>query len=121
MDEGNLTVIEHHRSHLRPHDRTIMSTDGQFSKLTSDDISALTGFFHHVDADGDGFVTVEEIRAACAVDIDGNGVIESTEIDTGAFPWLQDLPAQDTNGDQKLSLMELLKYNDDAAAASTTT
>lgn len=83
--------------------------------LTSDDIETITLFFLFVDSDKDGFITVSEIREACAVDINNDGVISEEEKDAGADPWLtQYLSQQDLDADQKISLHELLLYNNNS-------
>ena len=83
-----------------------------YPNLTKDDIETLTLFFEFVDSDHDGYVTMDEIKEACAVDIDGDGEITDSEKNASAAPWLGALAAsQDTDGDQKLSLAELLQFN----------
>lgn len=80
--------------------------------LTSDDIAVLTDFFQFVDTDKDGYVSVEEIKDACAVDINGDGVTSEEERITCAKPWLDRfLAQQDTNTDGKISLQELIAFN----------
>lgn len=68
-------------------------------------------FFAWVDADGDGFITVQEIRNACAVDIDGDGGIAEAEKTQTARGWLDLFTQQDLDADQKISLQELLLFN----------
>jgi hypothetical protein len=81
--------------------------------LTDDAISVLTEFFNYVDTDHDGFITINEIKTACEVDINGDGVITEEERVTSASPWINLLLSnQDLDLDQKLSLTELLTYND---------
>lgn len=75
------------------------------------DQEALTEFFQYVDTDHDGFITVAEIHAACDVDINADGVIDAAEMNAGTGPWLAVLAVQDLNKDQKISLSELLAYN----------
>ena len=76
------------------------------------DTSVLTEFFTFVDADHDGFITIEEIKEACKVDINKDGSITEDERIQCARVWITEkLPLQDTNNDQKLSLAELLAYN----------
>jgi Ca2+-binding EF-hand superfamily protein len=75
------------------------------------DRQAITDFFNYCDTDHDGYITVEEIRQACGVDLDGNGIIDQSELDTGSAPWLAVINTQDLNGDHKISLQELLAYN----------
>lgn len=72
---------------------------------------ALTEFFNYCDTDHNGLISVTEIRTACGVDINGDGTIDSAEIDIGSAPWLAVLSTQDLNGDQQISLSELLAYN----------
>lgn len=83
--------------------------------LPADTVAILTAFFQYLDADHDGYVTINEIRDACSVDVNADGVVSSDEVDIGALPWLRELAQQDTNGDQKLTLQELLQYNLDLA------
>lgn len=79
--------------------------------LNPDIAVTLQLFFDYVDTNKDGFITVDEIRAACAVDVNADGTITESEIVTGAAPWLEKFASQDYNGDQKISLQELLQYN----------
>lgn len=80
--------------------------------LTQDAIDTLTNFFQFVDTDKDGFITANEIRVACAVDINGDGQIDESEVARSAEPWLNlYLQKQDKDGDQKISLNELLEFN----------
>lgn len=75
------------------------------------DKEALTVFFNFVDSDGSGFITVAEIHAACDIDIDNNGVIDTSEMAKGSGPWLAVMATIDLNVDQKISLTELLAFN----------
>lgn len=75
------------------------------------DRQAIVDFFNYVDTDHDGYITVDEIRNACSVDINNDGVIDAFEAEIGAAPWLNALPLEDLNGDHKLSLTELLQSN----------
>ena len=89
-----------------------------YPNLTQDDIETMTLFFDFVDSDNDGYVTVDEIREACSVDIDGDGEITDAEKNASAAPWLGALAtSQDTDGDQKLTLAELLQFNNSANAS----
>ncbi len=84
-----------------------------YTYLTYDDIQTLSEFFNYVDTDHDGFITVNEIKEACSVDINGDNIISEDEKFTSATPWINSmLSDQDLNHDSKLSLDELLKYND---------
>jgi Ca2+-binding EF-hand superfamily protein len=84
-----------------------------YTYLTSDDIQTLTEFFNFVDTDHDGLITINEIKEVCAVDINADGVISEDEILLSASPWIDNmLINQDLDHDSKLSLEELLKYND---------
>lgn len=79
------------------------------------DYTAITEFFNYVDADKDGFITIDEIKDACKVDINGDGTITDDEKLQTARVWIvEKLPIQDLNGDQKLTLDELVAYNNDA-------
>ncbi len=84
-----------------------------YPKLTSDDVSTLQLFFQYVDSDADGYISIDEIKTACAIDINGDSMISQTEIDIGAAPWLSTLIAQDLDGDTRVSFTELLQYNND--------
>jgi len=76
------------------------------------DISVITDFFNYVDTDHDGFITINEIKEACKVDINNDGVITEDEKLQCARVWINEkLPIQDMNGDQKISLDELIAYN----------
>jgi len=76
------------------------------------DASVIADFFGFVDTDHDGFITIDELKNACAIDIDGDGVITEYEKYQCARVWITEkLPLQDLNGDQKLTLEELLAYN----------
>jgi hypothetical protein len=84
-----------------------------YTFLTDDNISVLTDFFNYVDTDHDGFITINEIKTACEVDINADGIITEEERVTSASPWISLLLSnQDLDLDQKLSLTELLIYND---------
>ena len=83
-----------------------------YSNLSADDIVALTMFFEYVDTDHDGYITIEEIRTACAVDYNSDGVIDQNELIRGGQIWIEQyLPSQDVNADSKITLEELLSYN----------
>lgn len=80
--------------------------------LTSDQIEILTIFFDWVDTDKDGFISKDEIIAACAVDLNADGVIDEIEKLQSAKDWLTTyLPLQDGNLDDKLTIEELLAFN----------
>ena len=75
------------------------------------DISVLTEFFQFVDANKDGFISVDEIKEACKVDIDGDSVITEDEMYRCAKDWIENVfPLQDLDGDKLVSLEELLAY-----------
>ncbi len=75
------------------------------------DTSAIVEFFNFVDTDHDGFITIEEIKNACAVDINQDGTISEDEKLQCARIWIQEkFPLQDLNNDQKVSLNEMLQY-----------
>ena len=75
------------------------------------DTSAIVEFFNFVDTDHDGFITVSEIKNACAVDINQDGVISEDEKLQCARVWIQDkFPLQDLDNDQRVSLSEMLQY-----------
>jgi Ca2+-binding EF-hand superfamily protein len=80
--------------------------------MNADKIETLTVFFNWVDTDHDGFISIDEIKEACAVDIDGDGTITDAEKIQCAQQWItMNLPLQDANGDQLISLAELLAFN----------
>ena len=85
-----------------------------YPNLTIEDIQVMTEFFNFVDQDHDGLLTIEEIKTACQVDINMDGVISEEERAQCARVWTDFVFAnQDMNGDNKISLEELLKYNND--------
>ncbi len=85
-----------------------------YPNLSQDDVCTITAFFNYVDTDRDGYVTPDEISAAMAVDLNGDGVISPDELVVAGQEWMtSNFQAQDLNGDQKLSLSELLQYNND--------
>ena len=77
--------------------------------MIDDDV--IIEFFNYVDIDKDGFITIEEIKTACQVDINQDGIITEDERLQCARIWIEKLPLQDKNNDNKLSLEELLNYN----------
>lgn len=80
--------------------------------LTEDVRATLTAFFQWVDTDADGYITVDEIQAACAVDFDGDGVISDAEKIKAGQQWIDiNFPLQDSNGDTRITLEELLAFN----------
>jgi Ca2+-binding EF-hand superfamily protein len=86
------------------------------------DIDSITAFFNYVDSDNDGFVTVSEIQNAMAVDYDNSGTITDDEKVRAGAQWIANGPfaAQDLNGDNKISLQELLAYNNQPDPAAPT-
>jgi Ca2+-binding EF-hand superfamily protein len=83
-----------------------------YPNLSQETINNLTEFFQFVDKDNDGYITVAEIREACAVDINNDGVISEDEKDRTSRVWIQTyFGSQDLNSDMKVSLHELLTYN----------
>jgi Ca2+-binding EF-hand superfamily protein len=85
-----------------------------YPKLTADDIETMSLFFDWVDSDRDGYITIAEIKTACGVDIDGDGFVSEEEKTACAQAWIAALAQQDADADQKLTLEELLKYNNDS-------
>ena len=85
-----------------------------YPKLTADEIETLSLFFDWVDADKDGYISITEIKEACAVDLDQDGFITEAEKEACARAWIAALADQDVDDDQKLTLEELLKYNNDS-------
>lgn len=85
-----------------------------YPKLTNDEILTMTEFFRFVDSDNDGFITIQEIKMACSVDINQDGVISEEEITQCARGWVNDyLSQQDRDNDGKVTLHELLQFNND--------
>lgn len=85
--------------------------------LTQDMIDTLTMFFNWVDTNQDGFISLEEIKNACAVDLDGNGTIDDSEKLACAKAWIETyLPLQDLDGDSRVSLSELLAFNNNSSS-----
>jgi hypothetical protein len=87
-----------------------------YPKLSQETINNLTQFFQYVDKDNDGYITVAEIREACGVDINNDGVISEDEKDRTSRVWIQTyFGSQDLNTDMKVSLNELLTYNNNSS------
>lgn len=85
-----------------------------YPTLNIDDITTIDDFFSFVDTNSDQFITKEEIKEACAVDINNDGIITENEKNISSNPWLNSyFVYQDTNKDNKISLTELLQYNND--------
>jgi len=85
-----------------------------YPNLTYEELCNLTEFFNFVDTDHDGLITMEEIKVACGADINQDGAISEEEMITCARVWLNTyLAIQDINNDTKLSLHEILKFNND--------
>lgn len=80
---------------------------------SNETIENIKAFFAYVDIDKDGLITVDEIRNAMAVDFNADGAIDADERLKAGARWISDGPfaTQDANGDQKISLSELLAYN----------
>lgn len=85
-----------------------------YPALTVDDIETLTLFFDWVDQDKDGYITVSEIKSACEVDVNADGIISEDERLQCAQPWLEGLAGQDLDDDSRLTLDELLQFNNNA-------
>lgn len=80
--------------------------------MSADIVETLTVFFGWVDTNHDGFISIDEIKEACAVDIDGDGTISDDEKIQSAQQWIHvNLPLQDRSGDSLISLQELLSFN----------
>lgn len=80
--------------------------------MNSDMVETLTAFFNWVDTNHDGFISMDEIKEACAVDIDGDGTITAAEKLLSAKQWIEvNMPLQDANGDQQITLQELIAFN----------
>lgn len=58
-----------------------------YPNLSQDEMETMTLFFQYLDTDHDGLVSIDEIREACGVDIDGDGVITEVEKTASAAPW----------------------------------
>lgn len=90
-----------------------------YPNLTYAEICTLTEFFNFVDSNHDGFITVDEIKETCGVDINNDGAISEEEMITCARVWLNSyLAIQDTDEDAKLTLHEVLKFNNDTKILS---
>jgi Ca2+-binding EF-hand superfamily protein len=86
-----------------------------YPKLTSDDIYSITCFFNYIDTDHDGFVTRAEIETAMAVDFNKDGVVTTDEKTFAGQQWFNShFSAQDFNADDKITLTELLQWNNDS-------
>ena len=53
------------------------------------EVSVISEFFAFVDTDRDGFITVDEIREACKVDLNNDGVITDDEKMQCARVWIK--------------------------------
>lgn len=85
-----------------------------YPNLTSDDIETITAFFNFVDTNNDGFVSIDEIQTAMAVDLNGDGTITVDEKVAAGQKWTSTyFIAEDFNSDNLLTLQELLKFNND--------
>ncbi len=85
-----------------------------YPRLSQDEIETITFFFQYIDTDHDGFVSVTEIQDACVVDYNGDGVVDAEERVRAGLPWMTDFfNQQDLDGDIRLTLHELLKFNND--------
>ena len=83
-----------------------------YPNLTPDIISVITEFFNWVDTDHNGCISIEEIKTACAVDINNDSVISEDERVTCAKPWIEVyLQQQDLDNNQQITLHELLQFN----------
>jgi Ca2+-binding EF-hand superfamily protein len=83
-----------------------------YNNLTQDDIDTITLFFNFVDLDKDGYITPNEINEAMKEDFNGDGIIIDDEKIAGGRQWMEsNFNAQDFNADDKISLAELLEYN----------
>jgi Ca2+-binding EF-hand superfamily protein len=90
-----------------------------YPNLSEENISVLTEFFNFIDSNKDGFISIQEIQDACMVDVDGDDTITQAEIEACAQPWVNRLNVQDLNADTKISLDELLEYNNNYKDSST--
>lgn len=85
-----------------------------YNNLIQDDIDTITLFFNFVDAGRDGYITPDEISEAMAVDLTGDNIITDAEKIKAGQEWMANtFNAQDFDHDQKISLSELLQYNND--------
>lgn len=92
------------------------ATTMSYPNLSQDTVDALTAFFHYVDTDHDGYISILEIQAACVVDYDGNGVITQDELVKAGQQWLQYyFTAEDMDADGRITLDDLLAFNDATA------
>lgn len=83
-----------------------------YPNLSQDSIDSITAFFNYVDSDHDGFITYDEIKVAMEVDLNGDGTITPEESVISAAEWVNSyFSSQDINTDQKISLSELLIFN----------
>ena len=78
----------------------------------TDKTDTITAFFNFVDKDKDGFVTKTEIEEAMAVDLNNDNTISENEKVIAGQQWLNtNFSLQDLDKDSKLTLQELLSFN----------
>jgi len=83
-----------------------------YPRLSEEDISVLTEFFEFIDANGDGLVDIDEIRSACQIDINSDGIISESEKDQAARVWIRlYLDREDISHSHLITLADLLSFN----------
>jgi hypothetical protein len=83
-----------------------------YPNLTEDDVAVITAFFNYVDTNNDGYISISEINDAMTVDLNEDGTISDSEKITCGQGWIaSNLSTEDMNGDDLITLAELLQYN----------
>ena len=94
-----------------PDPKTIFSSL-LYPRLSEEDISVITEFFSFIDTNGDGIIDITEIRSACQIDINHDGIISESEKDQAARVWIRlYLDREDVQHNHAITLADLLTFN----------
>lgn len=84
-----------------------------YPNLTAQQVAMIREFFAFADLNNDGFISVNELLKACAVDIDGDGETTESEKSFFAAPLILEYHLEGLNDkDRQISLDDLLRMND---------